>query len=180
MAEKVLVAYASKYGATAQIAENIALRLKKAGLDAEAKDVKEVKDIRNYSAVLLGSGVYAGNWLKKAADFLKKNQDELAKRPVWLFSGGPTGGGNPVEMMKGWRFPDALKPIADKVKPRDIAFFHGVLEINKLRFAEKMIIRALKAPLGDFRDWEMINNWADGVAKALKTNPGFGELENRR
>ena len=70
MSKKVLVAYASKYGATAQIAERIALRLKKAGLNASVQPVNEVKELSGFDAVLLGSGVYAGSWIKAAADFL--------------------------------------------------------------------------------------------------------------
>lgn len=168
MAMKVLVTYASKYGATEQIAENIKLRLKKAGIVAESRNVRDVDDIPSYTAVIIGSGVYAGNWLGEAVDFLKKYAPELAKRPVWFFSDGPTGEGDPVEKMDGWYLPDSLKPVADSIKPRDIAFFHGVLEIEKLRFAEKLIIRAMKAPLGDFRDWDAINAWADGIAEKIK------------
>lgn len=164
----ILIAYASKYGSTAQIAENIALRLKKAGLEPKVMNAGDVKNLEGYSAVVLGSAVYAGNWLKEAADFLAKFKQGLALCPVWIFSAGPTGKGDPVEQMNGWRFPEVLKPLADSIHPRDIAFFHGTLDIEKLRFAEKLIVRALKAPAGDFRDWETINAWADDIAQAIK------------
>jgi len=165
--KKILIAYASKYGSTAQIAENIALRLKKAGLTPVVKDVKEINSLAGYSAVIAGSAVYAGSWLKEGADFLGKYRQDLKARPTWFFSAGPTGKGDPVEQMKGWRFPDSLMPLADKIQPRDIAYFHGVLDMSKLRLAEKLIVYALKTPAGDFRDWEMINRWADQVALAL-------------
>ena len=164
----ILNAYASKYGSTAQIAESIALRLKKAGFEPEVMNAGDVSNLRGYSAVILGSAVYAGNWLKEAADFLTQFKQDLALRPVWFFSAGPTGMGDPVEQMKGWRFPETLQPLADSIHPRDIAFFHGTLDMEKLRFAEKLIIRALKAPAGDFRDWEVINAWADDIAQNLK------------
>ena len=167
MSEKVLVAYASKHGATAQIAEKIALRLARNKIAAEALNINDVNDLKGYKALVLGSGVYAGMWLKEAADFLKTHESELAKMPVWLFSDGPTGIGDPQELMKGWRFPENLKPIADRIKPKDIIFFHGVLDTDQLKFAEKLIVRALKAPVGDFRDWDSIHTWADGIAKAL-------------
>lgn len=128
----------------------------------------DVSSLNAYSAVVLGSAVYAGNWLKEGADFLGKFKRDLALLPVWFFSAGPTGKGDPVEQMKGWRFPQALLPLADSIHPRDIAFFHGTLDMDKLRFAEKLIVRALKAPAGDFRDWEMINAWADVIAQTLK------------
>jgi menaquinone-dependent protoporphyrinogen oxidase len=168
MADKVLVAYASKYGATAQIAEKIALRLASDCLSAVAQDVKDVTGLSEYKGIVLGSGVYMGMWMKDASDFLKAHESELAKMPVWLFSDGPTGTGDPSELMKGWTFPEDLKPVSERIKPRDIIFFHGVLDTSKLKFAEKLIVKALKAPIGDFRDWDMINAWADGIAKELR------------
>jgi hypothetical protein len=105
MADKVLVAYASKYGATAQIAEKIALRLTSDCLSAVAQDVNDVTSLSDYKGIILGSGVYMGMWMKEAAEFLKDHEFELAKMPVWFFSDGPTGTGDPMELMKGWRFP---------------------------------------------------------------------------
>jgi menaquinone-dependent protoporphyrinogen oxidase len=87
---------------------------------------------------------------------------------VWLFSSGPTGEGDPVQLMKGWRFPEAQQPIADRIRPRDIAFFHGVLDMKKLSLAEKLIVKGIKAPVGAFRDWDAITSWAAAMADALK------------
>ncbi len=168
MSGKLLVAYASKYGATAQIAEKIALRLTKDGVDAEARDVKEVAGVSEYKGIILGSGVYMGMWMKEAVEFLKANESSLAEMPVWFFSDGPTGEGDPQDLMKGWRFPEDLKAIAERIKPRDIIFFHGVIDTDRLKFAEKLIVKALKAPVGDFRDWQMIHAWADKIAAAMK------------
>ncbi|MEW6274789.1 MAG: hypothetical protein AB1556_06700 [Bacillota bacterium] len=74
-------------------------------------------------------------------------------------------------MMKGRRFPETLQPIADLIRPRDIAFFHGVLDTKKLNLAEKLIVKALKAPIGDFRDWKAINSWAVSIAEEERTVP---------
>lgn len=35
---------------------------------------------------------------------------------------------------------------------------------------EKAIVLALRAPEGDFRDWDAIRNWAHGIAEALKAD----------
>ncbi len=168
MDTQVLVAYATKYGATAEIAEKIGQVLRQASLRAEVLPVERVGDLAAYRAVVLGSAVYAGQWRKEAAAFLEANEQALAERAVWLFSSGPTGEGDPAQLMKGWRFPEALQPIADRIQPRDIAFFHGVLDLKKLNLAEKLIVKALKAPVGDFRDWEAITSWAAGIAATLK------------
>lgn len=87
---------------------------------------------------------------------------------MWLFSSGPTGQGDPLELMKGWRLPEAQQPIADRIRPRDVALFHRELDMKKLSLPEKLILKAMKAPVGDFRDWEAITAWAAGIAEALK------------
>ena len=165
---QVLVAYATKYGATAEIAEKISQVLRQAGLHVDVLPADRVGDLSPYRAVVLGSAVYAGQWRKEAAMFLEANEKQLTDRPVWLFSSGPTGEGDPVQLMKGFRFPEAQQPIADRIRPRDIAFFHGVLDMKELSLAEKLIVKGIKAPVGDFRDWDAINSWATAIADALK------------
>jgi len=168
MEKKVLVAYATKYGATGEIAEKIGQILKEAGLSVDILPAERADDLTPYQAVVLGSAVYAGMWLKEAVTFLTANEKQLSERPVWLFSSGPTGEGDPVELMKGWRFPEAQQPIADRIQPRDIAFFFGEIDTKKLNFAEKLIVKGIKAPTGDFRDWEAIAAWAAAIAESLK------------
>jgi menaquinone-dependent protoporphyrinogen oxidase len=168
MDRQVLVTYATKYGGTAEIAEKIGQVLREAGLRTDVHPADRVSDLSPYKAVVLGSGVYIGRWRKGAATFLKANEKALAERPVWLFSSGPTGEGDPVELTNGWRFPKALQPIADRIQPRDVAVFHGVLNGKKLNPIEKWVIKNVKAPLGDFRDWDAITAWATAIADVLK------------
>ena len=121
-----------------------------------------------YRAVVLGSAVYIGQWRKLAARFLKENEKELAKLPVWLFSSGPTGEGEVIELVQGWRFPTGLQPVADRIQPRDMAIFHGAVNPDKLGFLEKWMLKNVKSPVGDYRDWDAISAWAEGIAAALK------------
>jgi menaquinone-dependent protoporphyrinogen oxidase len=168
MENQVLVAYATKHGGTAEIAERIGEVLRQAGLRTDVLPADRVGDLASYRAVILGSGVYIGRWRKEAARFLKANEQLLTEQMVWLFSSGPSGEGDPVELTEGWRFPGALQPIADRIQPRDIAIFHGVLDEKRLGFIEKWMIKNIKAPLGDFRDWDAIEAWATAIADALK------------
>jgi len=168
MDSRVLVAYASKHGATAGIAERIGEVLREKGLQADVMPAERVADLGSYDAIVLGSAVYAGQWRKEAAEFLESREEALARRPVWLFSSGPTGEEDPVEAMDGWRFPEGLQPVADRIEPRDVAFFHGVLDMKKLNLAEKLVVKALKAPTGDFRNWDVITSWAENIAAALE------------
>ncbi len=168
MEKKVLIAYASKYGGTAEIAGKIGEVLRQEGLQTEVQPVKQIRDLTSYDAVILGSAVYIGKWRKEAVKFLEANQAKLAERPVWLFSSGPSGEGDPVELLQGWRFPTAQQVIADQIQPRGIAVFHGHVDLGKVNAIEKFMITNIKAPVGDFRDWEAITSWAMDIAKVLK------------
>jgi menaquinone-dependent protoporphyrinogen oxidase len=165
---RVLVAYATKHGATAEIAEKIGQTLREAGLPADVLPAKRVGDLTPYKAVVLGSAVYVGHWRKEAIEFLKANEKALTGLAVWLFSTGPTGKGDPAGLMKGWRFPKALQPVADRIQPREIAVFHGALDQKKLSMVDKWMIKKVKAPLGDFRDWNAVTSWAAVIASTLK------------
>ena len=164
MESQVLVAYATKYGATAEIAEKIGQELREAGLPTDVLPADRVSDLSAYKAVVLGSAVYIGRWRKEAVRFLKANEGVLAKQLVWLFSSGPTGKGDPLELTDGWRLPEGLQPIADRIEPRDIALFHGAVDVDKLNFLEKWMLNNVKSPVGDFRDWEAITGWATAIA----------------
>lgn len=168
MNNKVLVTYASKYGATEEIAQKISEVLDDAGLPTNVSPVKQVSDFSNYNAIVLGSAVYIGQWRKEAVKFLKANETELAKKQVWLFSSGPTGEGDPVKLLEGWHFPKGQQEIADRIQPRDIAVFHGNVNTNKLNFLHKWMVGKVESPVGDFRDWEAITTWANSIAEALK------------
>ena len=165
---RVLVAYATKHNSTAEIAHAIGGVLQEsAQLQVDIEQVENVHDIRPYEVVVLGSAVYMGNGSDAAVDFLKKHQQELAQRSVWLFSSGPIGEGDPKTLMKGWVYPEALQPVIDHIKPHDIMLFHGKLERDWLNLFEKAAVKFVGAKTGDSRDWNMIRNWAKGIAEVL-------------
>lgn len=168
MDNQVLVAYATKHGATAEIAEKIGQVLLQAGLRTDVLPADRVSDLTPYRAIVLGSAVYIGQWHKEAVKFLQANETVLAERLVWLYSSGPLGEGDPLKLTQGWRIPDKLQPMADRIAPRDIAVFHGAVDVGKLNFIEKWMLRNTKSPVGDFRDWEAITSWATAVADVLK------------
>jgi menaquinone-dependent protoporphyrinogen oxidase len=171
MPKRVLVAYATKYGATAGIAEKIGQVLRQAGLEADVMPVDHVGDLSPYQAVALGSAVYIGRWRKEAARFLQAHQEELLQKAVWLFSSGPTGEGDPAELVQGWRFPVSLQPIADRIEPRDVVVLAGAVDQTKLNFIEKWMLKNVNSPAGDFRDWDAIAAWARSIAAELQEGP---------
>ena len=168
MNTQILVAYATKHGATAGIAERIGLVLQRSGLIVDVRSVEDVDDVEIYQAVVLGSAVYVGRWRREAVRFLEAYAEALSTRPVWLFSSGPTGEGDPAALLEGWQLPDILAPFVDQIQPRSIALFHGAIQIQQLNLAERMIVKALQVPVGDYRDWDAIESWATEIAAALR------------
>lgn len=167
MKNKILVTYASKHGATEELAVRIGDVISNHGHEVDVLNVENVGDISGYQSIILGSAVYIGQWRKSAANFLKENESTLTDKKVWLFSTGPTGEGDPVDLMKGWKFPEGLQTIVDKIEPEDIKVFHGVLDETKLNMLEKMTVKMVKAPFGDFRDWNKVEEWAKSISNNL-------------
>ena len=165
---RVLVAYASKYGATAEIAERIGQVIGEAGLSADVLAVEKVEGLAQYKAVVLGSAVYMGRWRREAARFMKTNEKVLEGQMVWLFSSGPTDKGEPLELVEGLYLPRGLQPVAERIRPKDIVVFHGVAVLEKMNFFDRWIMKKVKAPMGDFRDWDTIVAWAKSIADELK------------
>jgi menaquinone-dependent protoporphyrinogen oxidase len=176
----ILVAYASKHGSTKEIAERIAGRLSKAGLQAEALPVRDVSDVKPYDAVVLGSALYMFHWLGEARAFARRHRADLSARPLWLFSSGPFG---PEPLDKegrdklGISGPRELDELRRDLNPRDHRVFWGAWDRrNKpIGFWERLVnlMPAGRAsmPDSDFRDWPNIEAWADGVAAELAGKP---------
>jgi menaquinone-dependent protoporphyrinogen oxidase len=160
---KVLVCAASKHGSTKEIAEAIGRRLTEAGLTVDVNDVGDVSDLTQYDAVILGSAVYMGNWLESARQFATEHAGDLATRPTWLFSSGPTGDPPRPSADKAV----SIDPIIAAVTPRDHRLFAGKLDRHQLSFPERALVLAVRAAEGDYRDWEEIASWAAEIAAVL-------------
>ena len=168
MADKVLVAYGSKYGATREIAEKIGEELKKAGLGADIVSADKVKDLAPYKDVIIGTAVYMGNGRKEVTGFLKRNIAALQQKRVWCFASGPSGKGDPVQLVKGERVPVNMKHYMVAINPKEAVVFHGDLSPERMKGWEKWIVKRVGGETGDFRDWDMITGWAKKVAEEIK------------
>ncbi len=164
---EVLVAYASKHGSTEGIARAIAGRLTERGHDARAVSVTELDGPGTAAAAVLGSAVYAGSWMKEATAWAERHAGELARIPVWLFTSGPLGSDVEDEEEQ----PKQLPQLTELLGPIEHRVFFGALDRDALGFAERMIVKAVKAPDGDFRDWAEIGAWADAIATRLDDGP---------
>jgi menaquinone-dependent protoporphyrinogen oxidase len=163
----VLVVYGSKHGSTRDIAEKIAEELKSQKLKVDITTTDMGADISKYQAVIIGSGIYAGNWLSKAKKFIDANSEELTKTKVWLFSVGPLG--DPLKPEPGKAVSsDLIKDLSVKSGASEHKLLAGSLYKKNLNFGEKLIIKAFKTPEGDYRNWDEIKIWADSIAKTIK------------
>jgi menaquinone-dependent protoporphyrinogen oxidase len=160
----VLVAYASKHGSTRGIAERISEKLRQEGTQAEARLLDAVENPGSYDAFVIGSAVYYGSWLKEATEWVRRNQAVLAEHPVWLFSSGPLG----TDIKDAEQQPKEMPEFREAIGPCDHRIFFGALDPSRLSFAERMMVKAVRALEGDFRDWDAIETWAAGIARDQK------------
>ena len=183
---KVLVVYGSRHGGTRGIAERIGEVLRAEGLEADVTAADHAGDVGSADAVVVGSGVYIGNWLKEPLEFIKRNQAALATRPLWLFSSGPLPGSTASK--------DPSDPLTDALGPEDGPGSGGRKKIAELSAAThpvdhrvflgafdpkdppramvERLVRMMPAskdilPPGDFRNWDAIEAWAREIAATL-------------
>jgi menaquinone-dependent protoporphyrinogen oxidase len=167
---RVLIAVASRHGATAEIAETISSALGGECTRVDVVDIDDVHGLGDYDAVVLGSAVYMGHWLKPAAAFAANHSAELRARPTWLFSSGPVG--DPPR--PGESEAVNVKEIVAATGAAEHRLFAGKLDKHKLNFRERAVMRAVGGHDGDYRDWNEIRAWAEAIATSLNAadNPG--------
>ncbi len=180
---KILIAYGTRYGATASTAEEISKVLQGEGFEVKVVNLKEekVKDISDFELVIVGSGMRMEMWTSKAKAFLKKFSGELKKKKVAIFV---SSGGRALIEHKGEH--DEIDRITKKyledkaskygLNPISMAMFGGVWDYNKM---SKIFIKFLEAEKENFiaagiketepgvydtRNWDEIRKWAKELA----------------
>jgi menaquinone-dependent protoporphyrinogen oxidase len=162
---RVLIVVASRHGSTAEIAAALARDIgesdagKAAGLGAVAVAAEQRPDPGAFDAIVLGSAVYAGRWLDVAREYAAAHAATLRTRPVWLFSSGPIG--TPVVAEDE---PHDAAPLTALTAARAHRVFPGRLDRARLSFGERAMATAMRAPVGDFRDWGEVAAWAAEIA----------------
>jgi menaquinone-dependent protoporphyrinogen oxidase len=167
----VLVAAASKHGATAEIAERIGAELVEQGVDVEVKELDMVGELDRYEAFVLGSGLYLGTWLKEARRFVEMHASELARRPTWLFASGSIVGDPPVDDDPQAVRAGLVEKLMAVTRAREHKVFAGKLDTRRLGLAERASVRLAHAHDGDYRDWQTIDAWAAAIAHELQHSP---------
>jgi menaquinone-dependent protoporphyrinogen oxidase len=161
----VLVAYASKRGSTAEIAETIAATLRREGLGVCLERAEDVQSLDRYDAVVLGSAVYMKRWRGDARHFLKKHRKALRQVPFWVFSSGPVG--DPSKDNPEWMEPPKIASKVAELGGKDHVVFGGCLPAEPRGFVEKAMVEKIPKEFVDRRDWAEIRDWAQQVSASL-------------
>lgn len=165
----VLVAYASRMGATRGIAERIAGRMRADGLDVHLDPLLGREQVGRFQAVVLGSPIYSHAWEREAVDFCRRNATALAGHPVWTFSvGWPAHGSDQPEDARN------LGEVHQLVAVREHRFFLGALDARELSVLQRLLFRMRGRTSGDLRDWASIDAWTDDIARRLSSNSTVG------
>jgi len=168
---RVLVVYASRYGATRGIAERITGALNERGHQAAMVAAGKAGSVGDYDAFVVGSAVFIGRWMKDASEFVRRNSAALADKPVWLFSSGPIGQTTEEEKVLESSVPKDIAELEPLVRPRGHRVFFGAFDHTRLDLGHKLVFAmpAMKRLMvdGDYRDWKAIDAWAEEIAAAL-------------
>jgi menaquinone-dependent protoporphyrinogen oxidase len=163
---RVLVAYASKHGATAEIAEAVAHELRHAGHTVDCVSAAEVEELAGYGAAVVGSAVYMARWRPEARRLIKRRARELSERPLWLFSSGPCGQAEP-----SYAAPPGIERRAKRLGARGHVVFGGRLPEEPSNLIERSMLGKTPPEYRDLRDWRAIRAWAAGIAGELAQAP---------
>lgn len=163
---KVLVAYASKRGSTAEIAARIAAVLRESGEQVDCVEAGAVTELDGYDAVVLGSAVYMRRWRGDARHFLRRHRRALERTPLWVFSSGPTG--DPARDNPAWTEPPHTIRKAEQVGAREHVVFGGRMPDEPHGALERSMVQGTPPEWRDRRDWDAIGAWARHVADDLR------------
>jgi menaquinone-dependent protoporphyrinogen oxidase len=167
---KILVAYATKFGSTREVAERVAARLRERGLQADLVAAGQVKSLDGYDGVVFGGALYMFRLVGEGRRFLARNRKTLARLPLAVFGMGPIE--NTDEQLTGARgHLDKTLVKLEGVTPVAVAIFGGAFDPAKLKFPYSN--PGTKAmPAADLRDWKAIEAWADALPEKLGVRAG--------
>jgi len=163
---KILIVYATKSGCTEDIARRIGTTLRALGGDVRVIPAESAPSPDGFDAVIVGSGVRAGKWHKAATGWVSKHAGAIRRRPLAMFTCCLTmrDGQKKAAEVLAYTQP-ILKSTA--LTPAGIGLFAGWFEPEHFGFMERTILKMMKAPQGDFRDFAAVDAWTEDIAPRL-------------
>jgi menaquinone-dependent protoporphyrinogen oxidase len=163
MSGTILIAYASKYGSTREVAEAIAATLRERRLRVDVKAAEDVDHLDEYAGVVLGGGIYMGRWHRNARGFAKVFEHELSELRVAVFALGPVDDVPEHRAGSEKQFRKAVEKLG--FEPMASVVFGGAVDPRKLSFPFNHM------PAADVRDWDQIRDWAVELAARFRAVP---------
>jgi menaquinone-dependent protoporphyrinogen oxidase len=171
MAHKILVAYASRTGTTAEVARSIGKTLSEGGAQVDVLAMQAVKDLSPYQSVVAGSAIRQFKWLPEAAEFIAIHRQDLSQKRFAMFSVGIAIAKSDTEQSRAavsaW-----TAPVRAQVNPLSEGLFAGWLNFSKLPpTIETGVLRLMVLlgvfPKGDHRNWDAVRAWAAELGPIL-------------
>lgn len=155
----VLIAVASRHGATREIGDRLAATLGERGFDVDTVDIETGRWLDDeHDAYVVGSAVYMDRWIRPARRFVDENREILERHPLWMFSSGP---------LDDAEHPTTPATLNQGLSPYEHRTFGGRLRPTDLGPIEHTIVRLVSAREADHRNWDEIDDWADHIADRL-------------
>ena len=167
---RVLVAYATRFGSTHEIASAIAHELNAAGLNAHAAETSSGLVPADYDAFVIGSPLYAGTWLPSAGMFAAIMAERMKGKPVALFSVGTLILKSPESgRAEHTKFIEGLVEVAPGPNVVADIVFSGYFDRSNLPWWLRIIDRFAPTPQGDHRNWPEIQAWAKSLVPKFES-----------
>lgn len=174
MSSKILVAYATFTGSTAEIAQAIGEVLSENGATVDVRPMTEITDISQYDSVVLGSAIQKSAWLPEAMQFVKTHQQALSQKrtAIFLVCLALAMKSKVAREKSKTTVVEWLKPVRDLVNPIAEGYFAGILNIQKIpyfwaRLGFRISVWTGVWSEGDHRDWDAIRGWAHDLSAKL-------------
>jgi menaquinone-dependent protoporphyrinogen oxidase len=170
----ILIAYASAHGSTAAVGQEIGRIFEECGLNITVANIKQVRSVRDYDVLVLGSAIHSGAWLPEMTAFFRAFQTDLVSKPIYLWV-------SCIRVLEQFGEEHVLefyldKEILNPLSIRNIAVFPGRLNLEATDWNERWTLAARydgstwpSSFDGDFRDWEKIRTWSKSIATELQS-----------
>ena len=164
--KKILITFATRYGSTKEVAEVIADKIRDRGIEAEISNIIDISSLEGYDAVIIGSPIYMGKWLKEGLYFIQQFHESLKRVPVALFSVGITlKDRNEKNIKTAEKSFDALLPY---INPVITGVFAGKIDKSNMNFADRAILKLVKAEDGNFLNPDEISVWTANLIETFR------------
>lgn len=186
--KRILVAYATLSGSTAEVAQAVGEALAAEGVEVDVLPLDQIGYLAPYHAVVVGAPMILG-WHRSARAFVKKHRQVFEHTPLALFATAmslTSTGETVVDGVPVWTdqalakaphnpqrpsFRENYASVAHYASPMlgtvganrlvSIAFFGGQLDYTRLKPLPRLFVMlVVQAQPGDHRNWQEIHAWA--------------------